>query len=172
MTGRADEAKDILAVIAKTNKTEMPKDIDERLKELADESKEQTYGYLSLFSSWTLAMRTIFVTIGFTASAFVYYQLVINIGNMAGNIFLNMFLLGLVEGPGCVMGVYLADKVGRRWTHFTMLMINAVLFFILMWVVYTPSLRGLTIFLCMWIKLNISGTFVVAYVQGNFCTTM
>ena len=59
-------------------------------------------------------MRTICVTIGFTASAFVYYQLVINIGNMAGNIFLNMFLLGLVEGPGCAMGVFLADKCGRR----------------------------------------------------------
>jgi hypothetical protein len=38
-------------------------------------------------------------------------QLVINIGNMAGNIFLNMFLLGLVEGPGCILGVVLADKV-------------------------------------------------------------
>ncbi len=27
-------------------------------------------------------------------------QLMINIGNMAGNTFLNLFLLGLVEGPG------------------------------------------------------------------------
>ena len=33
-----------------------------------------------------MAFRTICVTIAFTASAFVYYQLVINIGNMAGNV--------------------------------------------------------------------------------------
>jgi hypothetical protein len=46
-----------------------------------------------------------------------------------------------------------------------MLFTNAVLFFALMWTVYTPGLRWLTIVLCMWIKLNISGTFVVAYVQ-------
>lgn len=35
-----------------------------------------------------------------------------------------------------------------------------------MWVVYDPSLKALVIFLCMWIKLNISGTFVVSYVQA------
>lgn len=33
----------------------------------------------------------------------------INIGNMAGNTFLNLFLLGLVEGPG----TYLVDSVTR-----------------------------------------------------------
>ena len=103
--------------------------------------------------------------IAFTASAFVYYQLVINIGNMAGNTFLNMFLLGLVEGPGCVLGVYLSDKIGRRWSHFSMLGTNAVLFFVLMFTAYNPNLKSLVIFLCMWIKLNISGTFVVSYVQ-------
>ncbi len=96
----------------------------------------------------------------------MYYQLVINIGNMAGNIFLNMFLLGLVEGPGCAIGVVLADYLGRRWTHCAMLMTNAILFFILMWVAYDPELKGLVIFLCMCIKMNISGTFVLAYVQA------
>ena len=58
-----------------------------------------------------MAKRTICVTIAFTASAFVYYQLVINIGNLAGNTYLNMFLMGIVEGPGCVGAVYLSDKV-------------------------------------------------------------
>ncbi len=130
------------------------------------ETQERALGFASLFSSWTLAIRTIIVTITFTASAFVYYQLVINIGNMAGNIFLNMFLLGLVEGPGCAIGVVLADYLGRRWTHCAMLMTNAILFFILMWVAYDPELKGLVIFLCMWIKMNISGTFVLAYVQA------
>ena len=46
------------------------------------------------------------ITIGFTASAFVYYQMVINVSNMVGNTFLNLFLLGLVEGPGNVLGEY------------------------------------------------------------------
>ncbi len=110
--------------------------------------------------------RTIIVTITFTASAFVYYQLVINIGNMGGNIFLNMFLMGLVEGPGCAIGVILADYLGRRWTHCAMLFINSILFFTIMWLAYNPELKTLVIVLCMWIKMNISGTFVLAYVQA------
>ena len=163
---RTEDAKDVLREIAEVNKAELPKDFDEQVEAIANESGGPTYGYLSLFSCWTLAWRTICVTIAFTASAFVYYQLVINIGNMAGNIFLNMFLLGLVEGPGCALGVILADKLGRRWTHTALLFINACLFFTLMWVVYEPDLKGLVIFLCMWIKMNISGTFVLAYVQA------
>ena len=43
--------------------------------------------------------------------------MMINVQNMAGNTFLNLFLLGLVEGPGNLMGVILANKLGRRWTH-------------------------------------------------------
>ena len=82
-------------------------------KVVEENSKEKSYGYLSLFKNWQMAKRTICVTLAFTASAFVYYQLVINIGNMAGNTYLNMFLLGLVEGPGCVGGAYLADKVSH-----------------------------------------------------------
>ena len=139
--------------------------MEEKLKSVIEENSEQTYGYVSLFKNWQMAIRTICVTIAFIASAFVYYQLVINIGNMAGNTFLNMFLLGLVEGPGCVLGVYLSDKIGRRWTHFAMLATNAVLFFVLMFTAYEADLKNLVIFLCMWIKLNISGTFVVSYVQ-------
>ena len=99
----------------------------------------------SLFGTPILCARTVMITIGFTASAFVYYQMVINVSNMVGNTFLNLFLLGLVEGPGNVLGEYgtpenieelkiylqgtvLANKVGRRWTHSTLLGINALLF--------------------------------------------
>ena len=163
---RVQEAYNIMEVIAKKNKTVLPDDAEEKLRELGEDTSEKSYGYLSLFSSKNLAWRTVCVTIAFTSSAFVYYQLVINIGNMAGNIFLNLFLLGLVEGPGCAVGVILADKIGRRWTHTILLAINSALFFILMWVVYNPALKNLVIALCMIIKLSISGTFVVAYVQA------
>ena len=44
------------------------------------------------------------MTIGYFTSTFIYYQMVINVSNMVGNTFLNLFLLGLVEGPGNVLG--------------------------------------------------------------------
>ena len=63
------------------------------------------------------------------------------------------------------MGVYVADKLGRRWTHAGILLADAVCFFILIWIVHDPSLTSLATVLCMIVKFNISATFTVAYVQ-------
>lgn len=158
-TGKTVEAEAIIRKAAKVNRTEVPKDLTERLQAMANKTSEKSYGYLSLFQSCTMATRTIVVCITQTASAFVYYQLVINIGNMAGNFYLNMFLMSLVEAPGSMVGVLLADKFGRRWTHVTLLMMNAIMFFIIMWLVQYPDLYIAVTFFCMWIKFNISGNY-------------
>ena len=86
-------------------------------------------------------------------------------------------------------GTVLANKVGRRWTHSTLLGINALLFGVVMVIVpyQVPAIR-VTILrtkmffsdqfteagvstviqvLCMILKMNISATFVVAYIQAN-----
>lgn len=168
--GRTKEATSILRKIAETNNVIPPQDLAARVEKLSESQKEQSMGYLSLFGSSVLAVRTILMTIGFTASAFVYYQMVINVSNMAGNTFLNLFLLGLVEGPGNMLGTLLANKVGRRWTHSGLLFFNSVLFAAVMCLVqfqYTTTWGSAVIaFLCMWLKMNISATFVVAYIQA------
>jgi len=168
--GRTKEATAILRKIAETNNVIPPADLAARVEKLAESQKEHSMGYLSLFGSSVLALRTILMTLGFTASAFVYYQMVINVSNMAGNTFLNLFLLGLVEGPGNMLGTLLANKVGRRWTHSGLLFFNSILFAAVMGMVqfqYTTTWGSAVIsFLCMWLKMNISATFVVAYIQA------
>ena len=117
---RTKEASKILTKIAETNGVTPPPDLTPRLQKMAEANKETSLGYLrwaimspsyliahlsrSLFGTPILCARTVLITIGFTASAFVYYQMVINVSNMVGNTFLNLFLLGLVEGPGNVLG--------------------------------------------------------------------
>ena len=81
----------------------------------------------------------------------------------------------------------MANKVGRRWTHSTLLGINALLFGVVMVIIpyqvtflfdvillcYPMSFPQFTIsgiseliqVLCMILKMNISATFVVAYIQ-------
>lgn len=168
--GRTKEATSILKKIAETNDVIPPPDLGARIEKLSESTKEQSMGYLSLFGSSVLAIRTILMTIGFTASAFVYYQMVINVSNMAGNTFLNLFLLGLVEGPGNMIGTLMANKIGRRWTHSGLLLLNSVLFATVMGLVqfqYTTTWGSAVISsLCMLLKMNISATFVVAYIQA------
>jgi len=165
-SGRLTEADKAIRHIAKVNKAEVPKDLELRLKVMIGKSKEKSLGYLTLFRSPVIAFRTICICVAFTSSAFVYYQLMINIGNMGGNTFMNLFLLAIAEGPGSLVGVYAADKLGRRWTHSAILAINAICFFILIWIVQEPSLVTLVTVLCMIVKFMISATFTVAYVQA------
>ena len=172
--GRHEEATAVLRHIAETNGVTAPADLARRVEQLSLETQEQSLGYLSLFQGRVLATRTVLTTVGFTASAFVYYQMVINVSNMAGNTFLNLFLLGSVEGPGNLLALVMADKLGRRWTHSGLLGLNALLFGTVMGLVqfqYTTTWGSpLIAFLCMWLKLNISATFVVAYIQVRTIT--
>ena len=64
-----------------------------------------------------------------------------------------------------LFGSAVADLFGRRWTHAGILLINAICFFILIWIVSYPFLTPLVTVLCMIVKFNISATFTVAYVQ-------
>jgi len=167
--GKYKEATAILRKIAETNNVVPPPDLEQRIQKMSENNKEKSLGYLGLFSRRILGFRTILMTIGFTASAFVYYQMVINVSNMMGNTFLNLFLLGLVEGPGTMIGIFLANTIGRRWTHCTLLFMNAILFSSVTPLVYMTKqewVPPVISFLCMFIKMNIAATFTVAYVQA------
>ena len=179
--GKTKEAVKILVKIAETNGVRPPADLKVRIEKLSMDTKEDSMGYLSLFSRPVLAARTVICTIGFTASAFIYYQIVINVSNMAGNTFLNMFLLGLAEGPGNMLGFLLANKIGRRWTHSGLLGLNTLVFGVLIGLAQyqrdpaTPWASPVISVLCMIVKMNISATFVVAYIQvatTNIITTL
>jgi len=167
---RTKEATAILTKIAETNGVRPPSDLESRVEKVAEANKETSLGYFSLFATPIMSARTVITTIGFTASAFVYYQMVINVSNMLGNTFLNLFLLGSVEGPGNVLGFLLSDKIGRRWTHSTLLFINALFFCLVMVLIphqVTSSAAAIAIqVLCMVLKMNISATFLVAYIQA------
>jgi len=168
--GKTAEAAVIMRKIAETNGVAPPVDLNSRVEKLSAATQETSLGYLSLFARKTLAIRTVLCTIGFTSSAFIYYQMVINVQNMAGNTFLNLFLLGLVEGPGNLLGTLLANKIGRRWTHTGLLSLNTLMLGVLMGLVSYQGTEAwatpVISFLCMWVKMNISATFVVAYIQA------
>ena len=73
----------------------------------------------------------------------------------------------LLSGPLLI----LANKIGRRWTHSGLLGLNTLVFAILIGLAQyqrdpaTPWAAPVISFLCMLVKMNISATFVVAYIQ-------
>ena len=107
--GRTCEAKDIFNKIAKTNNRPEPENLYERLnvinKEILNEPK---YGVISLFSRKGMAIKTFLLLITMTVNDWISKQLLINIDNMEGNYFLNLFLLSVIEIPACFIGLWLA----------------------------------------------------------------
>jgi len=47
----------------------------------------------------------------------LYYGITLSSTNMAGNVFLNYFLLSLIDLPSAYLGSILVEKSGRRWTQ-------------------------------------------------------
>lgn len=72
--GRTAEARVILEEIADKNKVPSPDDMSEKLVEMAEETKEVSLGFLSLFSSWTLAIRFVIVAVVAVAAAVTHTQ--------------------------------------------------------------------------------------------------
>ena len=46
---RIHEAIKVLEKVAKTNKVDLPDDIEDKLKKMSEDTSEKSYGYLSLF---------------------------------------------------------------------------------------------------------------------------
>lgn len=49
----------------------------------------------------------------------IYFILFLNVNNLKGNPFMNYFWQGLAELPGYLLGKYLSDAIGRKYTKFT-----------------------------------------------------
>ena len=102
---RTKEAAEILTRIGTTNGLAVPEDLEVRLERLAERKGRTTsYGFLALFSSPILFLRTAMMAIGQTASLFVFYQILINISDMADDRYLNMLILAVIDVPGQVLG--------------------------------------------------------------------
>ena len=99
----------------------MPDDLEARLERIAqdqDQDQDQapdqeriarkgkttSYGFLSLFSSRTLFLRTAMMAIGLSASSVIFYQIYVNITDLAKDRYLNMLILAVIDLPGKLLG--------------------------------------------------------------------
>jgi len=176
---RTKEAAKIMSRIATTNGAAVPDDLEARLERIAQAQDQErvaakrkgrmtSFGFLSLFSSLTLFLRTAMMAIGLSASSFVFHQIHLNISELANDKYLNMLILALIDLPGKLFGPILAIAVGRRWSHSGLHVFNTVLLFIVMLLVppgYSPPKISVRV-LCMIVKTNIAASMSIAYIQA------
>nr|CAD7424296.1 unnamed protein product [Timema monikensis] len=163
--GRTTECIQELRRIADANGTEVPMNAVEVLKRLG-EKRENTYGFASLFSSWTLAKNTSLIMMCWLINMLSYYTLTLNVTNMSGNPFLNFFWQALVELPGYTLGKVFSDRFGRRWTQSIGFIVIVLSCMVLVGISIDPSVEWLTTAMVVFVKFCFTVTNYVIYLQG------
>jgi OCT family organic cation transporter-like MFS transporter 4/5 len=91
----------------------------------------------------------------------LYYAITLNADNMAGNIFLNFFILAIIEVPAGWLGGYLVDRTGRRWTQVAFFLSAVAAFVVAAAVVNEPGLSSLLIVSIIVAKYGASSEFLL-----------
>ena len=107
--GRIHEAAEIFKHMAKVNNKKEPNDLLPRLQIINQKiMSEKSYGYISLFTRWGMAKKSILLATALTASQYTYFVLTVNLGNMGGSTYLNLFILSAVEIPATYLSTLAA----------------------------------------------------------------
>jgi len=111
VSGRRDEAREILEKVARANKKEMPK--EELYVPVRTQSSK---GFFELFKSWKLAKLSLIQCYAWFVNGMVYYGLSLSAGEFGGSIYLNFVLTSLVEVPANILVIHNCNRFGRKKT--------------------------------------------------------
>ncbi|CAG9773021.1 unnamed protein product [Ceutorhynchus assimilis] len=115
--GRTREVYQILDAAAKFNKKDLPTNLDKTLVPVGkiEAVENHNVGVTDLFKTAYMRKKTLILFLIWFGVYLVYYGLVLNLGNMGGDLYVNSVLIGLVEVPAVALSILILIKGGRRW---------------------------------------------------------
>ncbi|XP_025413137.1 organic cation transporter protein [Sipha flava] len=127
--GKEKQARRTLAVGAERNGRKLDGEFEKSLQCAAtghgtgDEGKGNVF---DLFRTPNLRKKTLAVFFNWTVCGLCFYGLAQYMGEIGGNIFVNVASSGLIELPGAFLCIYLMEKFGRRNTLLSANLVTAV----------------------------------------------
>ncbi|KAK3775405.1 hypothetical protein RRG08_013250 [Elysia crispata] len=131
--GRLDEAYAVLEKMARVNGKKLPPTAMDTIKEIAQEEKSSKgrhdYSYIDIFTTKAMAQLTVIFGFKWFVLSMVFYGLSFAVSSFAGDLYLNMFLMSVVELPAYLLSFLLIDRIGRRWTCLFFLVVTMLVSF-------------------------------------------
>ncbi|KAI5615089.1 solute carrier family 22 member 2 [Silurus asotus] len=110
--GNSSKAVEITKQMAKANKMTLSKKI-ETLKE--DDSTDMAVAsFLDLIRTPKMRKHTFILSYNWFTSAVVYQGLIMRLGILGGNVYIDFLISGLVEFPAAILILFTIDRIGRR----------------------------------------------------------
>ncbi|XP_066998646.2 organic cation transporter protein [Anabrus simplex] len=116
--GRKEEVLVILQEAARINGKPLPQNVDKILQQAIPSKEEQNEpkaGILDLFRTPNMRKNSLVLYVIWFSVYLVYYGLVLNLGNIGGDIYINTVISGAVEIPAIGGSIFILLKLGRRW---------------------------------------------------------
>lgn len=114
--GRYDDASNVINTIARLNgkpKPDSSKIMEEAAKTQPDTMRVQ-YSVLDLFKTKEMIKTTCGLLFIWMSISYSYYGLTFGVNSLAGNLYLNMFLMNVIETPASFSIMYIVNKFGRK----------------------------------------------------------
>lgn len=119
--GRTEDSVQVMQKAAKINK--LPTyTIQEKVSAYQEETNHNQNqnknggNFFDLIKTREMRIRTICIFVNWIVVGLVFYGVAQFMGQISGNIFINVTISGLVQIPGNLLGMYLMDIIGRKWT--------------------------------------------------------
>ncbi|KAK7483884.1 hypothetical protein BaRGS_00024901 [Batillaria attramentaria] len=133
--GRIEEADNVVGRIAKINKRVKSNSVPEQLALLAEDEKSRqgeithNYSYHLLCSDRRMALQTTILSFCWMSLSMSFYGIIFGVSALSGNVFLNMFLLSVLESPVTLFTSVLINLFGRRKTGCSFFLLASVMGF-------------------------------------------
>lgn len=125
--GKEKQARTILTHGAKRNNRTLDGEFEKSINNRPIKTKEQNKGNVfDLFRTSNLRKKTLAVFFNWMVCGLCFYGLAQYMGEIGGNIFVNVASSGLIELPGAFLCIYLMEKFGRRNTLLSANLVTAV----------------------------------------------
>ncbi|XP_066300934.1 organic cation transporter protein-like [Branchiostoma lanceolatum] len=157
--GRLEEAMEIIQLMAKRNGKALPSDI--RLDRTQRSNRGQ-HSALDLVRTPNMMRKSIVIFSNWFAVTILYYGLSLSTADLAGDDYVNFFLVGVVEVPGYLSSFVVIDRLGRRVPHMLYMVVGGVA---CVAAAFIPKhLAPLTTTLVMIGKFGAAGAFNIIYI--------
>ena len=129
--GKLKEAHDVFVRMAKINKMPLPEDTMSILENISRKERKirelnSNYTYLDVFRGWKVARTTLINTYFWFCCGFSYYAISFGVGNLFGNLYMNIFLLAVIEFPILITTFFLNNHIGRRPTTMFFFLMSSI----------------------------------------------
>lgn len=166
---RLDDAHGLLMKYAAKNGVIVdPKQLRHVISEVrkADVRKNDTrkYGTFDLFRTPKLRKRIIICCFNWFVNALVYFGISLNVKNLAGDMYLNFFILIIIELPSALLAWFCLQRFGRRIPYCAFMLIGGIAGMLVLAVPSKAGYQAVITTLAMIGKFCILSTFLTIYV--------